>query len=205
VRLFRGYHQCMSLLLKILSWLGSGNEQTVCVVTNREAEVREAERDDFSGTFRSSWRDLKQSAEDFLLNHFSEQINLPTRREHLFRIHSDHTNHHITIWIKNESANLFCCWPGLTFALSRSLMSWTGMAEIDVLKAQVVRDSPSVAWGLTLQGGSVQPLSIYRVSETQCCSALLSTAQYYSVLLMYGSVSFTALMTNTTITARCIQ
>ena len=37
------------------------------------------------------------------------------------------------------------------------------MAEIDVLKAQIVRESPSIAWGLTLQGTS--PITIYRVSK----------------------------------------
>ena len=39
------------------------------------------------------------------------------------------------------------------------------MAEIDVLKAQIVRDGLSVPWGFRLQGGADfgQPLTILRV------------------------------------------
>ena len=39
------------------------------------------------------------------------------------------------------------------------------MAEIDVLKAQIVRENVSVPWGFRLQGGTDygQPLTILRV------------------------------------------
>ena len=40
-------------------------------------------------------------------------------------------------------------------------------AEIDVLKAQIVRNDVNVPWGFRLHGGTVQgePLKIHRVSK----------------------------------------